>query len=130
MGISSAPVIIELLDGQAGGLHHNLGERNCRLRPRRKINLWTASFHTGADVNVQHPTRNRHNNSRRPLHLEELTRGTMLNPPHAGADQRGEVMRHVFRTARLSIRSEWLNPGGTSCSVSPMRASDAAGGCV
>ena len=34
----------------------------------------------------------------------------------------------VSRSGRLSIRSERLNPGVTGCSVSPIRASDAAVG--
>ena len=49
---------------------------------RRKISLWTAGFHLGADMDIHHPTWNRDNNSRRPLNFQELTSGTMLDPSH------------------------------------------------
>jgi hypothetical protein len=68
----------------ARGICGNSTQRDQPLefRQRRKINLWLANFHIGADEGIHHPARNRDDNARGAFHLEKLTSPPLLYPPH------------------------------------------------
>jgi len=52
------------------------------LDKRCQINARCADCHLGTNRRIEHPTGDRYNDARRPLHLKELTRRSLLDATH------------------------------------------------
>jgi len=63
-------------------VNSSLRDQSPEFRQRRKINLWRANAHVGAEEGIHHPARNRDDNAGRAFHLEKLPNRPLLYPPN------------------------------------------------